>query len=126
MNLKLVVWRQASSDVSGKFEEYDISNIDGDMSFLEMIDVLNENIILAGGVTGGMFRSTDGGQSWNLTTSPGQLHNVTCVAQDTRDGKEDTWYFGSGENRGGWLGDVSFLGNGIYKSTDGGLSLIHI
>ena len=27
-----------------------------------------------------------------------------------------------GENRGGWLGDVSFLGNGIYKSTDGGLS----
>ncbi len=85
-------------------------------------DVLDENVILAGGVTGGMFRSTDGGQSWNLTTEPGQLHNVTCVAQDTRVGKEDTWYFGSGENRGGWLGDVSFLGNGIYKSTDGGLN----
>ncbi len=85
-------------------------------------DVQDENIILAGGTSGGMFRSTDGGQSWDMTTDPGQLHNVTCVAQDTRLGHEDTWYFGSGENRGGWLGDVSFLGNGIYKSIDGGLS----
>ena len=46
MKLKLVVWRQASSDVSGKFEQYDVSNIDGDMSFLEMIDILNEKLIL--------------------------------------------------------------------------------
>ena len=46
MNLKLVVWRQESSDVSGKFEQYDVSNIDGEMSFLEMIDILNEQLIL--------------------------------------------------------------------------------
>tara|TARA_Y100000768_G_scaffold170722_1_gene127787 strand:+ start:2374 stop:3126 length:753 start_codon:yes stop_codon:yes gene_type:complete len=46
MKLKLVVWRQTSSDVSGKFEQYDLSNIDGDMSFLEMIDILNEQLIL--------------------------------------------------------------------------------
>mgnify|MGYP001467073764 FL=1 len=46
MELKLVIWRQASSDVSGKFEQYDLSNIDGDMSFLEMIDILNEQLIL--------------------------------------------------------------------------------
>ena len=46
MKLKLVVWRQASADVSGKFEQYDLSNIDGDMSFLEMIDILNEQLIL--------------------------------------------------------------------------------
>ena len=46
MKLKLVVWRQASSDVSGKFEQYDLNNIDGDMSFLEMIDILNEQLIL--------------------------------------------------------------------------------
>ena len=86
------------------------------------LDVRDENVILAGGTTGGMFRSNDGGSSWVMTTDPGQLHNVTCIAQDTRIGHEDTWYFGSGENRGGWLGDVSFLGNGIYKSIDGGLS----
>ena len=46
MKLKLVVWRQASSDVAEKFEQYDLSNIDGDMSFLEMIDILNEQLIL--------------------------------------------------------------------------------
>jgi len=46
MNLKLVVWRQKSSNEKGYFEEYDVSNIDGDMSFLEMIDILNEKLIL--------------------------------------------------------------------------------
>ena len=86
------------------------------------LDIQNENVILAGGTSGGMFRSIDGGQTWIMTTDPGQLHNVTCLTQDTRLGHENTWYFGSGENRGGWLGDVSFLGNGIYKSIDGGLS----
>ena len=36
-------------------------------------DVLDENIILVGGVTGACFCSIiDGGQSWNLTTDPGQ------------------------------------------------------
>ena len=46
MNLKLIVWRQKSSSEKGYFEEYDVSNIDGDMSFLEMIDILNEKLIL--------------------------------------------------------------------------------
>lgn len=96
-------------------------NVGGRTRALAM-DVLDENILFAGGVTGGMYRSTDGGQSWDLTTDPSQLHNVTCISQDKRPGKENVWYFGSGENRGGWLGDVSFLGNGIFKSVDGGLS----
>ncbi len=46
MKLKLVVWRQKSSNSKGQFEQYDLSNIDGDMSFLEMIDILNEELIL--------------------------------------------------------------------------------
>ncbi len=46
MNLTLVVWRQASSEEEGYFKDYKIDNIDGDMSFLEMIDVLNEKLIL--------------------------------------------------------------------------------
>ena len=69
-----------------------------------------------------MFRSTDGGMSWSMTTHPNQLHNVTCVSQDTRPGKENIWYFGTGENRGSYLSDVSVYGNGIFKSIDGGLS----
>ena len=47
------------------------------------MDVLDENVILAGGVSGGMWKSTDGGDTWNKTTSPDQLHSVSCIAQNT-------------------------------------------
>ncbi len=88
------------------------------------MDILDENTLFAGGASGGMFRSTDGGQSWTMTTELNQLHNVTCVSQDKRTGKEDVWYFGSGELRGSSAsgGGAYYQGNGIYKSTDGGLS----
>ena len=88
------------------------------------IDILDENVLLAGGASGGMFRSTDGGLSWSMTTDPNQLHNVTCVSQDKRDGKENIWYFGSGELSGSSAsaGGAYYGGNGIYKSVDGGLS----
>lgn len=46
MNLRLKVWRQASVSDSGQFEEYEAANISPDMSFLEMLDVVNETLIL--------------------------------------------------------------------------------
>ena len=46
MDLKLMIWRQESSISKGEFEQYNVSEIDGDMSFLEMIDILNEQLIL--------------------------------------------------------------------------------
>ena len=58
------------------------------------LDVLDENTILAGGASGGMFRSTDGGQSWTMTTEPSQEHRISCLTQDRRLGKENVWYFG--------------------------------
>jgi hypothetical protein len=48
--------------------------------------------ILAGGVSGGIWKSTDDGSTWTEKTTPGQLHNATCIVQDTRSGHEDTWY----------------------------------
>jgi len=44
LNLKLKVWRQDNTDDSGHFEEYDAKGIDTDMSFLEMLDVVNEGL----------------------------------------------------------------------------------
>ena len=44
LNLKLKVWRQDNTDDSGRFEEYDAKGIDTDMSFLEMLDVVNEGL----------------------------------------------------------------------------------
>ena len=45
MNITLKVWRQKSPITIGAMETHEMSNISGDMSFLEMIDVLNENLI---------------------------------------------------------------------------------
>ena len=48
MNLKLKIWRQANQDAKGKFEIHPINNVSPDMSFLEMMDVLNEQLIAQG------------------------------------------------------------------------------
>ncbi len=49
MNLNLRVWRQKNSKAEGKLESYQVKNISSEMSFLEMIDVLNEQLIETGG-----------------------------------------------------------------------------
>ncbi|MEW7277980.1 succinate dehydrogenase/fumarate reductase iron-sulfur subunit [Aquimarina sp. 2201CG1-2-11] len=48
MNLTLKIWRQKDAKSQGKIVEYPISGIEGDMSFLEMLDVLNEELINKG------------------------------------------------------------------------------
>jgi succinate dehydrogenase / fumarate reductase iron-sulfur subunit len=48
MNLILKIWRQANQNAKGKIEKYSIENISPDMSFLEMMDVLNEQLINKG------------------------------------------------------------------------------
>lgn len=48
MNLTLQVWRQAGPNVAGKMVEYPAKHISPDMSFLEMLDVVNERLIEAG------------------------------------------------------------------------------
>ncbi|MFL1894532.1 succinate dehydrogenase/fumarate reductase iron-sulfur subunit [Aquimarina sp. 2-A2] len=48
MNLTLKIWRQQDATSKGKLEAYKVTDIDGDMSFLEMMDVLNEQLIVEG------------------------------------------------------------------------------
>jgi succinate dehydrogenase / fumarate reductase iron-sulfur subunit len=48
MNLTLHVWRQKSRDAAGQFATYKADNISPDASFLEMLDVVNENLIEKG------------------------------------------------------------------------------
>lgn len=49
MNITLRVWRQASADVKGQMVTYRDLDVSPDMSFLEMLDVLNERLTLDGG-----------------------------------------------------------------------------
>ncbi len=48
MNLTLKVWRQANSESKGKMKTYQIADVSPDMSFLEMMDVLNEQLMTQG------------------------------------------------------------------------------
>ncbi|MDC1034378.1 succinate dehydrogenase/fumarate reductase iron-sulfur subunit [Flavobacteriaceae bacterium] len=45
MKLFLKIWRQSNADSNGNFQNYEIEDITPDMSFLEMMDVLNEKLI---------------------------------------------------------------------------------
>lgn len=88
------------------------------------IDVDNEDIIVAGGANGGIWRTEDGGKNWVRATSNTQSTAITAIAQDTRAGKTNIWYATTGERLGASAskGGAFFTGNGFLKSTDGGKS----
>jgi len=48
MKLTLKIWRQENASAKGSMQTYPIDGIDGDMSFLEMLDELNEELIMKG------------------------------------------------------------------------------
>jgi len=48
VRVTLRVWRQTSTDAEGRLVTYDVDDVSPDMSFLEMLDVLNERLILDG------------------------------------------------------------------------------
>jgi succinate dehydrogenase / fumarate reductase iron-sulfur subunit len=48
MNLTLKIWRQKNANESGKIVEYKVNDVSPDMSFLEMIDVLNNDLVEKG------------------------------------------------------------------------------
>ncbi|PIQ48101.1 MAG: hypothetical protein COW03_11920 [Cytophagales bacterium CG12_big_fil_rev_8_21_14_0_65_40_12] len=88
------------------------------------IDVANENIIVAGGVSGGIWRSTNGGTSWTRTSSVTQLPAVSTLVQDKRAGQTSNWFYAAGEFFGN-SASVSggfYFGDGIYRSTDNGVT----
>lgn len=47
MDFKLKIWRQKSAKISGAFETYEIKDISADTSFLEMLDILNNDLVNA-------------------------------------------------------------------------------
>jgi hypothetical protein len=88
------------------------------------VDVANLNVLIAGSVSGGIWKSSDAGASWRLVSSPLDALNVTSLAQDPRPGRTRTWYAVMGEyvgqsqrDRGGV---ATIYGQGLYKSTDNG------
>jgi hypothetical protein len=87
-------------------------------------DINNESILIAGGNSGAIYRSTDGGQSWSKAQTPYMAIGASCIAQDTRTNKTNIWYIGTGErfSSAGGGGSAYWLGNGILKSIDNGIT----
>ncbi len=72
----------------------------------------HSNEILIGAVSGGIWKSTDGGSSWTAKTDQGNPLAIGSMASNG-----DTVYAGTGE---GWGNGDAVYGGGIYKSTDFG------
>lgn len=109
----------AAGDISSNWVNRGPFNVGGRTRALA-VDMRNENVILAGGVSGGMWRSVDQGASWQKTTGSNELQSVSCIAQDPT--SPDTWYYGSGEFSGNSASEAGafFLGDGVYKSVNNG------
>ena len=96
LNLTLQVWRQAGPNAAGKMVEYKATDISRDMSFLEMLDVVNEGLIQGGqdpiafdhdcreGICGscGLMINGSAHGPMNLTTAC-QLHMRTFTDGDS-------------------------------------------
>ena len=94
------------------------------------VDITDPDIIIAGGVSGGIWKSTNNGNTWTLKNDPSQHLSITSLAQDTRPGQTDIWYYASGEAIGNSALDRGYkawyYGSGLYKSTDNGETWVQI
>lgn len=86
------------------------------------VDITDPNMIIAGGVSGGIWKSTDGGSTWEMKTSDFTNLSVTSLAQDPN--SPNTWYYVTGEFLGSSASDRGFTapyyGTGVFRSTDNG------
>jgi len=75
-----------------------------------------------GAVGGGLWKTSDGGQTWNAVTD-GQLHSSSVGAVAVSESNPDVVYIGMGE---ACLRGNIMQGDGIYKSTDAGKTWQHM
>lgn len=75
-----------------------------------------------GAVGGGLWKTTDGGETWNAVTD-GQLHSSSVGAVAVSESNPDVVYIGMGE---ACLRGNIMQGDGIYKSTDAGKTWQHM
>jgi len=87
-------------------------------------DMRNNGVMLAAGISGGIFRSTDNGATWTFSNPVNDVRIVSCFAQDPRPGSQDTLYAGTGELLGTSQAypNAFIPGYGIYKSIDNGVT----
>ncbi len=98
------------------------SNIGGRITDVELSPT-NTDTIYAGAASGGLWRSADAGQSWTAIFDEPLSQSIGDLVLDPSDSK--TIYVGTGEANGGG-GSQTYLGYGVYKSTDSGDTWEHL
>jgi len=109
--------RMKSNSLDLQWEELGPDNIGGRTRAI-LIDHTNPNLMFAGSVSGGLWKSTDHAQSWYKVDDSQQNLCVSCITQAAN----GDIYFGTG-NGFDFIaadGNSGFLGQGVWKSTDGG------
>jgi hypothetical protein len=115
--------RKAKDGSTLTWKELGPTNIGGRCRSV-IFDKNNPNIMYAGGVSGGLWKSTTSGNSWSQVVYSGDTEtndipnlNIGAICQDAA----GTIYFGTGEGfyQGYGTGSRGFEGAGIWKSTDG-------
>lgn len=91
-------------------------NIGGRISDIELPEGQN-NTVYVGAASGGVFKSTDNGATWTPVFDEQAYLAIGDI--ETTAAEPNTVWVGTGEPNGGG-GSLSYDGNGIYKSTDGG------
>lgn len=99
---------------SGTWVQEGPTNIGGRIVCLA-VHPFNSNILFAGSVYGGIFKSTDGGNSWRPVFDSTAYLSIGCITIDKS--HPNIMYAGTGDPSTAF---TAFTGNGIYKSTNGG------
>lgn len=88
------------------------------------VDVADKNVLIAGSVAGGIWKSFDAGRNWTQVAPTTFLSSVTSIVQDTRDGFTNNWYAVGGEHDGSsspFRADIgTHYATGLLHSSDNG------
>lgn len=103
-----------ASTLNGSWQPHGPGNIGGRSREL-LISYKNENVMWTAGVAGGIWKSTDGGASWQPKGDLLVNIAVNSIVQDSK--QPDVLYAGTGE---GFFNGDAVRGQGIFKSTDAG------
>lgn len=112
----------SAEDIVSKMRFRNVGPMRGGRSITSSGVVARPNEAYFGAVGGGLWKTTDGGQTWNAVTD-GQIHSSSVGAVAVSQSNPDVVYIGMGEVD---LRGNIMQGDGIYKSTDAGKTWQHI
>jgi len=107
-------------DTDGEWTVQGPGNLGGRVNQIT-IDPTNENIIYVGFGLGGIFKTTDGGTTWNPIFDQNEFLTISSIVLDPSD--HNTIYVGTGDVA---IGAYTHIGNGVFKSTDAGATWTHL